>query len=404
MNIIKTILAFILLTAPAFCFSQNNCDAILKYGFRDLKKEYDQNTTKYTMASENFSKLSYDINNSLLGSLEIEAFGYGKGGGQFSKQKRVSDLKIYYEKILKSKFNTSERRRESSLIVREAYATYEKCLTLNTQGLIIDTNIAPDNKSITISLASRGGNEGLYFYKPKIEGFSCSLTPKPNIETKNILLTDKAITLHCKRTKPKEMIEQGILFERYERGEINLITAKGNIQFYFRPLMSPKYKLESKKGVGEIVASMLYEHDFYKAYNIGTEKWVLADGRALPANCFYKQLTNENFAPNMQNRFLRGLSKTGSRKPGSFQTESTKMPKKNFKIETSGNHSHNYMTTATGSTYDNSNNQPSSPGRFGLIGKKKTNSIEGAHEHELTGGDLETRPDNIGIFYYIRIN
>jgi microcystin-dependent protein len=128
--------------------------------------------------------------------------------------------------------------------------------------------------------------------------------------------------------------------------------------------------------------------------------------------------------PDLRGQFVRGLD--NGRVFGSIQNWSTGMPTNKFTTDSNGNHSHttdvqgNHTHSYTRSFYqnnglfhpdntvsiatglDNPTNTPS--GAISAAGgHSHTTTTTGGHSHTITGGDLETRPNNIALNYIIKV-
>jgi hypothetical protein len=169
--------------------------------------------------------------------------------------------------------------------------------------------------------------------------------------------------------------------------------------------------------VGTVIASML---EFEKFHSLAGNTWKPADGRKISAKSKYAKLTGNKTLPDLRGMFLRGLNQfdplTGSRsdkykdpdgrgrKAGNPQNDATSLPKnkKNpFKgmAASAGDHSHVYFKALLAG------------GRSGSEGRAAPEASNtgsaGAHTHTVlitAGGDPETRPVNIAVFYYIKID
>jgi hypothetical protein len=169
--------------------------------------------------------------------------------------------------------------------------------------------------------------------------------------------------------------------------------------------------------IGTIIASML---QFKKFQNVAGNTWKPADGRKVSTTSKYAKLTGNTTLPDLRGMFLRGLNQfdplvgprrdkykdpDGSRrKAGKPQKDATSLPK-NKKSPFKGNaasagvHSHIYFKAR------------SEGGRSGSLDRAaletSTTGSSGDHTHTVlitAGGDSETRPVNIAVFYYIKIN
>ena len=181
--------------------------------------------------------------------------------------------------------------------------------------------------------------------------------------------------------------------------------------------------------VGSIIASTL---DF-NAFSTETKnkmpyidrlsKWAPADGRDVRNSDYGK--TYNQILPDMRGQFMRGYNSffnskepqqfaNGNDKGGrfdknkySYQKDATKLPSTNFTGLTKfdGNHKHSF--TDQGTAY---NSEEDSGGKKGTRLENqilKNTNDDGKHQHSVSitgGGDLETTPKNIAVYYYIRIN
>ena len=169
--------------------------------------------------------------------------------------------------------------------------------------------------------------------------------------------------------------------------------------------------------VGTIIASML---EFEKFQNIAGNTWKPADGRKISAKSKYATLTGNTTLPDLRGLFLRGLNQFDPakgprldkykdpegtrRKTGNLQEDATSLPK-NKKNPFQGNalsagdHSHIYFKARREGGRAGSDDRASS--EAGNTGSS------GSHTHTVlitAGGDLETRPVNIAVVYYIKID
>ncbi|WP_157503209.1 hypothetical protein [Mangrovimonas xylaniphaga] len=158
-------------------------------------------------------------------------------------------------------------------------------------------------------------------------------------------------------------------------------------------------------------------------YSDRISKWAPADGRDV-RNSDYGKRYNQ-LVPDMRGQFIRGKNQFfNSQEPQefangkdegirsdtnkySYQRDATKLPNSPFigLTNVDGNHEHTF--TDQGTRY---NSEEDSGGRTGTryhnTITKKTNN-DGKHKHSLKitgGGDPETTPKNIAVYYYIRIN
>ncbi|MCP4369955.1 MAG: hypothetical protein GY797_17845 [Deltaproteobacteria bacterium] len=169
--------------------------------------------------------------------------------------------------------------------------------------------------------------------------------------------------------------------------------------------------------IGTIVSSVLGPNNFGKIIkgkgqsDVKTSPWVLADGRNVEGSK-YVQISGTSVVPDLRGLFLRGLNvgrKDGKqdldndRKPGDFQDNATSLPKAAFVGETSidGRHSHSYDAARPYNSGAGNHDRAKSSGQV------NSTSPAGEHKHRVqikAGGDPETRPKNVSVYYYIKIN
>lgn len=180
-----------------------------------------------------------------------------------------------------------------------------------------------------------------------------------------------------------------------------------------RPPISDGDSLDARLPVGTIVASLLPPALFAGSFR--TKTWQLADGSLTDAP-EYAAAFGTNLLPDLRGVFLRGLNLArsdsladpdGSRLPGKGQGDATRLPKTGFTIGSAGSHNHsmNFETSATRAPQASGQptviNTVAYPALQGAA--HPTTAAAGAHTHSLSGGDAETRPKNVAVYYYIKV-
>ena len=169
--------------------------------------------------------------------------------------------------------------------------------------------------------------------------------------------------------------------------------------------------------VGTIIASMLELEQFQ---NIAGNAWKPADGRKVSAQSKYAKLTGNTTLPDLRGMFLRGLNQFDPvkgprldkykdpdgrrRKPGKPQEDATSLPRNKenpFKgiAVSAGEHSHIYFKARREGGRAGSDERAAS--------EASNTGSSGSHTHKVLitdGGDSETRPVNIAVVYYIKID
>jgi len=199
------------------------------------------------------------------------------------------------------------------------------------------------------------------------------------------------------------------------------------------PPVYPRLPVTIKKGIGEVTTSLLDEPSFQALYNRDGEIWVLADGRSISENTGYGQYllkqNNQLKVPDLRGMFLRG-KQNGRNKGGNpeeialgiEQNSGTALPKRGFKFEVTNNTHEHTHTFAVGNGSSAANNidifgdnrkttgwnviEPGNSFRTSkkLVNNVKPSTIEGHVISISNGGDLETRPVNVTVNYFIRVN
>ena len=155
--------------------------------------------------------------------------------------------------------------------------------------------------------------------------------------------------------------------------------------------------------VGSIVPSMLNENQFKaqvedpSTFSGSSSKWTLADGRDISGST-YSTVTSQSNAPDLRGMFLRGLN-TG-RSDGKQDPEGGSRSIGDYQADQVRSHNHNNgsfdrlmiangLNTTNGTALDNT-------------GLPEVNLFTSATINAF--GGTETRPRNIAVNYYIRIN
>jgi hypothetical protein len=154
--------------------------------------------------------------------------------------------------------------------------------------------------------------------------------------------------------------------------------------------------------IGTIVPSMLQPPDFAKEVgdvDRDTPEWVLADGQIDISTSRYALLTKRYKPPDLRGIFLRGMNEgridttgdpEGNRGVGDYQFDAFKK------------HKHKSPVTYYKSSFKESGSRPWTAVHMPTEGdiKKWQDRQEDTEE---VGGD-ETRPRNVAVYFYIKIN
>jgi hypothetical protein len=144
--------------------------------------------------------------------------------------------------------------------------------------------------------------------------------------------------------------------------------------------------------VGAIIASMLPPDSFAKSvgdpldFDPAKSKWVLANGTYDISRSTYRALSGKRLPPDLRGMFLRGVNAgrndgkedpSGDREAGGYQEDAL------------AKHTH-----------------PLGYGAHGLANGKGGGDLESGlpSVNTLPTGDKETRPKNVAVYYYLKIN
>lgn len=168
--------------------------------------------------------------------------------------------------------------------------------------------------------------------------------------------------------------------------------------------------------VGSVVSSTLTRDEFAETsgdpavFDPTKSKWALADGRQVVGSAFHR-LTNGRRLPDLRGMFLRGANAgradafvdPDNREPGVVQAWATGSPRVPFAAGAAGNHVHKGPNGVTGFVGGGAGRHAT-----GTHGGPAHDAIAmteaGEHVHTIGGGDGETRPNNMSVSYFIRIN
>ncbi len=156
------------------------------------------------------------------------------------------------------------------------------------------------------------------------------------------------------------------------------------------PVSAGVYALRADTGggaVGDIVASLLTEEQFQA---IRGPNWILADGRDVQGSAF-AQLFGNNFVPDLRGVFLRG--KQNGRNDG--RGNETEAALGEYQADAFARHQHGVA--------------PAAGGIAGFTTNVKSAPSDPAGQYVLNGntgetGEDETRPENVTVNFFIRIN
>ena len=292
-----------------------NCDAIIVHGMRNI--EVSQSTeaavaTKYfNHCQKNFESLTDES----LASAEVEIFGQGAGGGDYSRKKREERLSQWCTTNSETAISNRSAFSESQVFYQGAVSAWEKCNALQKKDIIITPVITPDTKTVNIGIVYHGNADSVLLYGLDTEGFSCNLVGPDNGQLKlPYRIKNRNVQATCYRDAASIKQRNGQEYDVLPRGTIAVKTASEPFQLYFPEEWNPGIPVSEAEAIkkrlplaespiGTLITTTLPPEKFSSPLNpqYSESKWIRADGRPLPPNSIYGKITGERNAPDMRN-------------------------------------------------------------------------------------------------------
>jgi hypothetical protein len=271
------------------------------------------------------------------------------------------------------------------------YQAYVECQKISGDvsktGFIQGTNIETENTVVfAIYYRKQAPNDPMpivrnFNVEPSGSVISGNLTQGQKLNSFSVLIT-------CKRDPDKDLI-------------LSLLTDRGSL--VSKSAAEGSFSSSSNIPIGTVITSFLTFDKFSEATrsnekspgNIWTStksKWAPCDGRPLPYSK-YSTFASQPNAPDLRGVFLRGLNSfdpTYTVSPSNQQLNPENTPLGGFQNEAFKEHNHGGFDVGGGS---------SGPRNALSIDTR----IENRWETSKAGGN-ETRPKNISIYYYLKIN
>ena len=155
-----------------------------------------------------------------------------------------------------------------------------------------------------------------------------------------------------------------------------------------------------KLPVGTILASVIEPIELAKV----ASNWRLADGRPVEHDWTYQGIDGR--LPDLQDVFLRGMPDNSTRTAGSFQQYATAKPKNEefeLKLWPVEDHVHDFARDV-GTVPVVRAPEAEDAVRFHWRSYEETQEAGGhSHKVRVRGWDPETRPNNVAVFFYVRV-
>ncbi|WP_263603458.1 hypothetical protein [Chryseobacterium sp. PET-29] len=391
----KTLLALIVLMYANHLKSQDSCDKLLQDGLYQkmnitTRSSFNQDLKTYFL-SEDFKN---DVKKgSWGGSFSIPIEGIPFSLGMNSSDDAFSNFRRKVEETTSLSININDFVNISKQLPNASlYESYVKCKEIDSDryrtGLVPGKKI--ENEETVIFT---------FFYRPSSPNDKAPKVKSFTIEPKSALINAGGI-VEGKRI-PSFLMQ--VVCRRSEINEIvfSLQTENGYVSDNSGPTKSSKFETP----VGTIIASYLSFDRFLEAIGErgvwkSNSKWAPCDGREV-ANSTFSKISGSSLAPDLRGVFLRGLNSFDINPPSTVKTIDTNQKDPENRIVGSlqtddfKNHFHTTTLNVFGHRNDGYPRQEDmDPGNWGGYMKVNTDSK----------GGIETRPKNISIYYYIKIN
>jgi hypothetical protein len=367
-----------------------DCSDLLKQGLREYTKVITQ-TENYQQASSAICEAYQEYKSSNdAAKANAKYKSIFKGSANYSKQQIEEIGKLYCEQNFAQSSSGQYGEYQASFIDPNYARMYSECLTAS--GRNIKLELKPNgalNNTITITASYLSPSN----YRPKVTGINYDSTllkvvgPLKDAAISKLSLDGYATLIATRQDIKNAPFLDGNDFILAKEFQMTLQFENAAITIDFPRVYPNPPKVELKKGVGEIVASMLPVDKFLDLY--GRSDWALADGSKTPDNKAYKLISDT--LPDLRGVFLRGKNYS--------RLTSTGNPEKDVELGTYAydafkNHTHDIKYSVKSENFQRAfqfRSEKDVPSQFVESGNSKT-------------GGVETRPRNVTVNYFIRIN
>jgi hypothetical protein len=321
---VVAIAALIIMTTTNPAVGQD-CNALVTHGLRNveiLKSSDAMVATKfYRNCGLDYSSRSDDQ----MASLEVEVFGYGKGGGAYSRQQREEALRQWCVQNESTAQRAGNLYRESQTIFSDALQAWTSCNALLQDKIQTSPQVSADQRTVDLSVRYTGPGEPL-FYGVEAENFTCD-TRIPGLTnaqarqalTRGVKLGPSAISINCRRNPAAARTVDGQTYQWLDRGTISVRTVSFPYQLFFAEQTDPALPARASARIESRLNEMsrlLVPVGAVVGFAISAEEaaalapsWLPADGRIV--NDVASPL-NGRALPNMIGRMAIGVDPTKS--------------------------------------------------------------------------------------------
>lgn len=214
-----------------------------------------------------------------------------------------------------------------------------------------------------------------------------------------------------------------LLAEGWDKAKVDLMNAFNELKSRVQALEAEISRLSlNNPPVGSIVGYLdrIPQDEALRHKWEARTGWMVCDGRGIAHQTEYEQLRQVLGAdklPDLRSRLLRGIDlqqggqpakmdPDGERTPGSPQACATALPKDPFLADAAG--AINFKDVMTRPPLDDGKlarwpkDWTKSAGTTALADFRGNQLKQDAHTHSLSGGDTETRPVNVAVYWIIK--
>ena len=404
----------VLLMFSSSLSAQEACLALLDHGLYD---EFISSglSTRYTeMHNEVCS--AYESYKSDAKSDKVKAsYSLFKGGASFAATK-IQSVGQFMCETGSTVQDALDRSNEISRVINpRAIAAFSECVTSSHSNLIVETFFGSDvTDALVISLRYHVRNQpnaaaSIDAIQYETNQLTCdgSLIDALNSGES---LQDSEKSIRCRRQIPDEpttILGREIWLTSTD---ITLATEAGTVVRRLpavgvgpKPLAESERRLRTIPPVGTVIASLLGWEQFQNSQVDVGHHWVPADGRTIPANSKYAEITGTDVVPDLRGLFLRGLNtfQLGlTRTDGKEDPEGSARRAGILQGHSVGSHKHYVEGIWSKAPLLN-------PGSGQVIINPlwpPTDYPKKATARAFEDPGKETRPKNAAVYYYVRVN
>lgn len=383
--------------------AQDPCSNLLTHGIYDYYRDQGQSSSLSEIRHDVCSAYQKYTQDKSSGQVDVSYTVFAAGGSFSAEQiesvgQQMCDLNYSYTTA------AALQSRASAVISAAGVQAWQSCVAQYNAGLRVNTDIADDGRAIDVSVyyipppgvPSYPTITDVIVNPPEAMACQGSLLAAAQADT---TLSGQAAQLACSRVISATPLVQAARKYWALPVSLSIHTTAGSI---VRRLSGIPVAAEpASPNIGDIVSSIFPESLFVRLHGPG---WVLADGRDVTGTKY--AFLGSSKVPDLRGMFLRGMNAGrtdqyadpgGNRVVGSYEDDTTALPKLGFRTTNAGTHNHG------GKYVGNGPGMHQTGPHGGPAYDSQPISMDGDHSHILTDGDPETRPKNVAVYFYIRV-